>query len=183
MPDPVFALPHVYEVESEVPPGVWASVRDAICAGVPEDIVIRRAGVRQMWLRARANREKWMTPQRRMAILAEYRLDDPERVARVKQDLDIAAAALSADEGIKHRAEIVSLARSKIKESVPDLPAPRNWKELDIADKMARRAFGMEDGPQHTSMIQISLLDGSMEVEDAPRETPMVWEPEAADSE
>lgn len=161
---------------SDIPEEVWVHVRDAICAGVDQTLVAHRTGVSERWIESRAARENWLTPARREAVMKLYQLDDPERLARIKDDLTIAAAALSAERVLEHRAMVATMASTKMKEGQADIEAPRSWKEMDIADRMARRALGLDDGPQTANVIQIGSLD-SLNVEDAPvYNTPVQWE-------
>jgi hypothetical protein len=161
---------------TDVPDAVWLHVRDAICAGVDATIVSNRTGVSERWIEMRATKENWLTPARRELIMKQYQLDDPARLARIKDDLEIAAAALSAEKIIEHRAFVATMASTKMKEGQADIEAPRSWKEMDIADRMARRALGLEDGPQTANVIQIGSLD-SLNVEDAPvYNAPVQWD-------
>lgn len=152
---------------TDIPNDVWLHVRDAICAGVDPTLVSSRTGVAENWIHARAKREDWLTPERRQLVIDQYQLNDPEKLARIKDDLSLAAAALSAEKVLEHRSFMAGLATSKLRQGEPDLVAPRTWKEVDIADRVARRAFGLEDGPQTSNIIQIGSLD-SAAVEDAP---------------
>lgn len=99
--------------------------------------------------------------------MKQYQMDDPVRLARIKDDLEIAGAALSAEKVLEHRAMVATMASSKMREGQADLEAPRSWREMDIADRMARRALGLDDGPQTANVIQIGSLD-TLNVEDAP---------------
>lgn len=161
---------------SDIPNDVWLHVRDAVCAGVDMTLVSSRTGVAESWIQARAKKEQWLTPERRQQVIDQYQLNDPEKLARIKDDLSLAAAALSAERVLTHRSFMAELATTKLKEGQADLVAPRTWKEVDIADRVARRAFGLEDGPQTSNIIQIGSLDSSA-VEDAPTYDAQVeWE-------
>lgn len=165
-----------YLLLSDVPEAVWLHIRDAICAGVDSVLVSTRTGVSERWIEARAEREQWLTPARRDAVMRQYQLDDPVRLARIKDDLEIAGAALSAEKVLEHRAFVASMASGKMREGQADIEAPRSWREMDIADRMARRALGLDDGPQTANVIQIGSLD-SLNVEDAPvAHAPVQWE-------
>lgn len=156
----------VYESVAFVPDPVWTSVRDAVVAGVPYRIVSERSGIPEKWIRARADAQDWMTPERKSGIIEQYGLHDPEVLARVKSDLDIAAAALTADEALKHRAMVATRTGELLKTAFDGgmLEPPNKWKDAKIADDMARRAFGLEDGPQVQQIIQLGALT---EVQDA----------------
>lgn len=45
-----------------------------------------------------------------------------------------------------------------------ELPAPRSWKDLDIADRVARRAAGLDDsdGVKVNVLINLQILNGSV---------------------
>ena len=144
-----------------VPEPVWREIRDAYVAGVDVSMISSRTRVPEHWINARANREEWLSPARREEIVMQYGMHRPEQLAQIKRDLSLAAAAVTAEKALEHRALVANMAHNKLREAEADLPAPRNWKEADIADRMARRAYGLEDGPSVQAVVQIGSLDAS----------------------
>lgn len=158
--DPAKPALHVYESVAHIPDPVWTSVRDAVVAGVPYRIVAERSGIPEKWLRARAEAQGWLTPERKESIITQYGLTDPDTLEKVKSDLDIAAAALTADQALRHRAMVAGKAGELLKVALEGgvLEAPSKWKDAKIADDMVRRSLGLEDGPQVQQIIQLGAL-------------------------
>lgn len=150
-----------YDRVALIPEPIWREIRDAYVAGVDVTMISTRTRVPEHWIRQRAEREDWLSPQKREQIAMTYGLHRPEQLAQIKHDLSLAAAAVTAEKALEHRAMVANLAHGKLKDAQADLPAPRNWKEADIADRMARRAYGLEDGPSVQAVVQIGSLDNN----------------------
>jgi replicative superfamily II helicase len=146
---------------------VWTAARDACAAGVPIDIIARKAGIYKSWVEERAEAEKWMTPERREALLREYEVRQPAKVQEAIEDIAIATAALSSDKALIHRARIANLTSRKIEQAERTIAAPKTWKELQIADNMARKAHGLDEDSKPAAMVQLNLLSTTSTVEDA----------------
>ena len=146
---------------------VWTAAREACAAGVPLDIIARKAGIYQSWVEEKAETDGWMTPARREALLREYEVKQPAKVQEAIEDLAIATAALSSDKALLHRAQVARIATSKLTQAERTIPAPKTWKDMQIADNMARKAFGLEDDAKPAAMVQLNLLSTTSTVEDA----------------
>lgn len=157
-----------YERLGSVPDSVWIHIREAVAAGVPIDTVSSRSGVPENWIRARAEKQGWLTPERKEQIIAEYGLMDPDNLGKIKDDLALAAAAVSADKALQHRAMVAEKTHDALKEAFESkvLIAPMTWKDAKIADDMARNAFGLNDGPKQQTVIQLGALSEVAEVQD-----------------
>lgn len=140
-----------------VPQAVWAAVRDAVVAEVPMPLIEARTGVREAWIQRKATDEDWLTPARRREIAASYGLENSETLSRVKADLSFAAAALTAERALEHRAFVVGLVTEKMQQA--DVAPPSTWRDMDVADRMARRSLGLDDGPSINALIQLGSLD------------------------
>ena len=56
----------------------------------------------------------------------------------------------------EHRQRMLALATNAL--SKASLPPPKNWRYAETANKIARRAAGLEDGEQGRQLVQIALL-------------------------
>lgn len=154
-----------FSTVEDVPDPVWAAAREAAAAGVPISAIALRAGLTKSWIEARARQEKWMTPERRAALLREYETKDPEMVQKAVDDIVLATAALSSDRALLHRGKIADLTARKLEEASRTIAAPKTWKDMQVLDTMARKALGLEDDAKPTAMIQMNLLSTTATVE------------------
>jgi hypothetical protein len=72
-----------------------------------------------------------------------------ERVSQI-------AAETWAEKAEAHRRKMYALASDALAQA--KLPPPKNWRDVETADKIARRAAGLEDGEQGRQLVQIALL-------------------------
>lgn len=157
--------PVKFSTVEDVPDQVWAAAREAAAAGVPLAAIASRAGLGKSWLEARSRQEKWMTPERRAALLREYEAKDPAMVQQAIDEITLATAALSSDRALLHRGKIADLTAKKLEEATKTIAAPKTWKDVQILDTMARKALGLEDDAKPTAMIQMNLLSTTATVE------------------
>ena len=121
-------------------------------------------GVPSATIRKRASLEHWPTPtaiQRRIeayrakqAQLADKRQEEhgKEReeplvnASQLSQGIDSRSVIADswADRGEIHRALAFQMAHEGLKRAAQKCPVPKDWQEIDRADKMARRAAGLE---------------------------------------
>lgn len=158
--DPAQAAPEQYSSVALVPDAVWSHIRDAVVAGVPISVVSNRSGVPEQWISVRSEAQKWLTPERRERIIQQYGLTNPETLAKVQSELDLAAAAVSSDRALKYRAMVAQNAGRLLETALEGgvLEPPTKWKDAQIADNMVRKAFGLEDGPEVQQIIQLGAL-------------------------
>jgi hypothetical protein len=156
-----------FRSKDDVPQDVWAAARDAVACGVPIETIARRAGIYKTWVEERAAAEDWLTQEKRDRILQMYEQDRPDKVTEIVEDLALASAAVGSDRALIHRSRIASLANQKLLESERIIQAPKTWKDLQILDNMARKAFGLDEDAKPAAMIQLNLLNTGATVEDA----------------
>lgn len=158
--DPAQPAPEQYSSVALVPDAVWMHIRDAVVAGVPVSVVSNRSGVPEQWITVRAEAQKWLTPERRERIIQQYGLTSPGTVEKVMDELELAAAAVSADQALKYRAKVAKKAGQLLVDALENgvLEPPTKWKDAQIADNMTRKAFGLEDGPEVQQIIQLGAL-------------------------
>lgn len=117
----------------------------------------KKYGVSQKTISKRANRNKWPIP-RVIAKQIQGKLEQAVERQAIKW----------ASKGDRHREVVFNLAHESLKKMKPK--APKNFREAESADKMARRAAGLEvaDVNQQT-LIQINeAIDAHVTSADEP---------------
>lgn len=61
-----------------------------------------------------------------------------------------------AEKAEAHRQHMFNIATKALKSA--SVPAPRNWKDMETADKIARRAAGLDDEGGQKTLVNIGLL-------------------------
>lgn len=148
--------PHMTEIP-------WEEIKKACCEGMTFAEAGRKFNVKDATIRKRALRKQWPTPhevgKKAKAIAAQAD-------ATGKTALELAAVAVAAtlaERGEKHREEVFEKASGALKKA--KLKPPRNWKDADIADKMARRAAGLDNLESVSqTLIQINECAADEEV-------------------
>jgi len=145
-------------------------------------------GVKPDTIRKRAEREKWPTPKAVTAKMQELQATQPgnqESVPQSKPDngkalvpvqsqpLEVVEADMSQpiqllqamaeswlQKGEEHRALAFRIAHDALKKlSKKRVPLSADWQEVDKADKMARRAAGLDDGEKTKVNVELNLVN------------------------
>jgi hypothetical protein len=90
-------------------------------------------------IRKRAQRYSWPLPK----VIAKAAAKSPARQKRVNQAIIARKAETWEEKGEAHRQVVFDKAHTALKKMKPT--PPRNWREAEAADKMARRAAGLEN--------------------------------------
>lgn len=124
----------------------WEVIERECIAGLSFPDAERKFGVKADTIRKHARRGQWPTPY---AIVRRAR-----ELAKPSRALDSAAESWN-ERGEKHR----ELAFEKTNESIKKfrIRAPANFRELEAADKVARRAAGLENAETiQQTLVQIN---------------------------
>jgi hypothetical protein len=123
----------------------WTPIELAVTGGLSFSEAAERFGVKEDSIRKRAGRHRWILPKALSRIVRNKLEKAVEKVA----DDWIAA-------GESHRKVAFDLAHESLKKMKPH--APKNFREADAADRIARRAAGLDnsDMTQHTTLIRIN---------------------------
>ena len=127
----------------------WPTIERLAITGIPMEELAKRYEIGAGTIRKRAFDKKWPIPSKIKRLAREQGL----KVTDGNESLKIAA------ESLQERAEAYSLTifnkvSSLAKKGLSNVPIPQNWKELDTADRMARRAAGLDKPAQN---VQINL--------------------------
>jgi hypothetical protein len=138
----------------------WDAIRIEFAHGVSIPELAKKYDISDGTLKARCSREKWveMRPEFHATIATDAVLDAAKQGAKV-------AAQSWMERGESYRRMIFEKT-SKLMEQATLAP-PKNWKDADVADKMARRAAGLDNlETQVNTIIGIgSLEDGPMKAD------------------
>ena len=148
----------------------WRSVEAAVCAGMGYTEAAKRFGIRSPHaIIMRARRNRWPVPSRikertralQLSVKARAEANEEQRDCNEKS---IEALAESWQErGEQHRIAAFRAAHNAFLKAC--LPAPETWRELELADRIARRAAGLDsqDGRDPQKMVlNIALLGGGL---------------------
>ncbi len=150
----------------------WAEIRSASEQGVSDPDLQAKFGVSKNAIQQRRFREKWITP----ATIAQEALVQQARnkargmgnqsIVRGVSETPTAIAVVAstvAEKGEAHALRVLDFASRMTAEAIAGekVPTPSNWKELDTADRMARRAAGL-DKPQTNVQINVGGMFGAM---------------------
>ena len=124
----------------------WQPIRIAVMTGgLSYRDAAEKFGVKENTVAQRAKREGW-------------KVTDLER-AEVERAKALSGAVREswADRGEAHRRTMFDLASGAISKAT--VQAPKNWRDLETADKIARRAAGLEDADaQGRTIVNLALL-------------------------
>lgn len=111
-------------------------------------------GVKEFTIRQRSHRENWPV-QSRVSSEVKKRQENDQIIGKLADSW--------LEKGEQHRARAFGIA-TKAMEAVERKPLPlKDWSDLEKADKMARRAAGLEDeGVKVAIGVQVGLTTGRM---------------------
>ena len=124
----------------------WQPIRIAVMTGgLSYEEAAKKFGVKANTIGQKAKREGWKVTDLQKA-----------EVERAKA-LSSAVKESWAERGENHRRTMFDLASRAIEAS--SLAAPKNWRDMETADKIARRAAGLEDSDaQGRTIVNLALL-------------------------
>ena len=146
-------------MKSKVPSHVWAEVDQLLIAGCPVKEIAAKFNIRENSIYVHAKRHNIPTSATvRTAIQTAVK----GKVEALIEEWE--------RKGNQHRELVFDLAHKSLKKMKPR--APKNFREAEAADKIARRAAGLEvaDTKQQT-LINLHAIDVFEDVQEAPSGT------------
>lgn len=148
----------------------WDRIQEAAEKGVPLTEIAKLYGINADTIRVRSGRKKWATPKRLKTTLDKAsglqnrrvaenaatlaQLTDADQVQNPTGSATIDLETLSKEYQGKAARKLFTLINSSV------ILPPRNWKDLDIADKMMRRTLGLDDNEgKITSVVQLQVVN------------------------
>lgn len=142
----------------------WDKIKEVAEKGTPLVDVAKLFGISKDSVRMRSQRENWSTPKR-----IQQRLNKAAEVQsnRVKANQSLSRQIMAAESGqiSPATASVVDIdqatkdyrnkgiAKLAMLLDQTIVAPPRNWKDMDIADKMMRRLLGIDDNEGKTNTI------------------------------
>lgn len=118
----------------------WLAIEQAVSAGLGFPEAEIKFGVKADTIRRRSARYKWVMPKHVAAVI------------RAKNEIAVQKAAENwLEKGEQHRTDAFKIASESVKKFKPK--APKNFRELEAADKIARRAAGLDTGEVHVQTL------------------------------
>jgi hypothetical protein len=121
----------------------WLAVKTCYLAGMSTNDIADKFGINRDTISIKAWKMGWNKVRKL-----------PDNIAADKGLVEKVADMLEHDwktKGSAHRRLVFEKANSALREA--NLPAPRTWKDAQIADSMARKAAGLEDAENTKSTI------------------------------
>lgn len=136
-----------------IPKEVWDAVKVSYLAGVSVKEISRQYGIPEKTVSTKAFKAGWSK------IIKE----SVKTVVPDDKILEKTADLLESEwrsKGAGHRAHVFKIAHEALKKA--SLPAPRSWKDAQIADNMARKAAGLDEERGNTAVINIGWMHGTI---------------------
>jgi hypothetical protein len=147
-------------------PETWQAVEKAVCAGMGYTEAARRFGIHSPHtIMMRARRNKWPVParikQRTLALqqAVTRRAEAYEALRERNQEITETIAESWAEKGERHRAHAFEMATKALQKAAnQDLPL-HDWQDIDRADKIARRAAGLDNDKSAKVSVSLNLVN------------------------
>jgi hypothetical protein len=125
----------------------WTAIETQITSGAmtyPE--AAEHFGIPENTIRKRASRKRWRTTQRTLKRLVTKQVQK-----QVEKTVASAAIAISASEIEAHKRKVFDITSKSIAKF--RAKAPKTFRELDSADKIVRRAAGLQDDQTQVGVL------------------------------
>lgn len=135
-----------------IPKDTWNAVKVCYLHGMNPKEIAKRFGMPENTIYTKISKEKWHQIKKE-AVAQEPTPEAIEMVAQVMEE-DWRA------KGAAHRSMVYEMATKALKSA--SLPAPRSWKDAQIADNMARKAVGLDEEKGNTAVVNIGWMHGTI---------------------
>ena len=136
-----------------IPKEVWDAVKVSYLSGMTCKQISQRFGIPEKTVSTKAFKAGW----------SKVIKDSINSVVPDEKILEKTADILESEwrsKGAGHRAHVFKIAHEALKRAT--LPAPRSWKEAQIADNMARKAVGLDEEKGNTAVVNIGWMHGTI---------------------
>lgn len=147
-----------------IDPEVWVAIRDGYEQGIATEDLAWKYGVPVKTIDNVAARDKWNRAPRR--IRAEVARSDEIRLEMICQEKNLPVPPRETnwiDEAAKYRTMMFDKVKKALDAAVPE--APKTWRDIEIADRIARKAAGLESGESTVVQTIIPIGKGDFNVE------------------
>jgi hypothetical protein len=133
----------------DIPKETWDAVKVAYLAGLTAKEIAAQFNIQEKTVATKICKAGW-----NKVIRESLKSVTPDTTI-----LEKTAELLESEwrnKGAAHRAHVFKIAHDALKKS--RLPAPRTWKDAQIADNMARKAVGLDEERGNTSVINVGFM-------------------------
>lgn len=153
----------------------WEAIKTLVSSGVSFKEVADNTGVAWESIKKRAQREKWPYPaavarraKEMMASVNKPLVRTDQSVPSVpKADSELDLQSIVADSWLEkaenHRVLAFNLAHGALKRA--KVPVIRGWRDIETADKMARRAAGLDSTEGQTVNVGLTLVNQRLTID------------------
>ena len=141
----------------------WDAIRIEFSHGMTIPCLSTKYGVSEGTLKARSAREKWieMRPETHATPVAHDATEARPTLLETTKQAAKQVGKTWAERGESYRSMMFEKTSALMQQAT--LSPPKNWKDADIVDKMARRAAGLDN-----LETQVNTIIGIGSLEDAP---------------
>lgn len=136
-----------------IPKSVWDAVKVSYLAGLSVKEISRQYGIPEKTVSTKAFKAGW----------SKVIKESVKTVVPDDKILEKTADLLESDwrnKGAGHRAHVFKIAHEALKKA--SLPAPRSWKDAQIADNMARKAAGLDEERGAVAVVNVGWMHGTI---------------------
>lgn len=139
-----------------IPKEVWAAIKQGCLAGLPLEELSTKYAVNFDTIRVRAERLGWLVPRKLGQEVARQLENAPSSTISEKKP----SAPARRRDWVEAASEYRNMIMDKLEVAVQgmNLESPKTWRDAEIADRMARKAVGLESG--ETTVVQTIIPIG-----------------------
>jgi transposase len=142
----------VGKIRTNIPKERWDSVKVCYLNGMHPKEIAKRFSIAENTVYTKIGKAGWYKIKKE-AIAQEPQPQAIEELAQVlEEDWKSKGAA--------HRSMMYEIAHKALKSA--SLPAPRSWKDAQIADNIARKATGLDEEKGNTAVVNIGWMHGTI---------------------
>lgn len=136
-----------------IPKEVWDAVKVSYLSGMTCKQISARFGIPEKTVSTKAFKAGW----------SKVIKESIKTVVPDEKILEKTADILESEwrsKGAAHRAHVFKIAHEALKRA--SLPAPRSWKEAQIADNMARKAVGLDEEKGNVAVVNVGWVHDTL---------------------
>jgi hypothetical protein len=144
------SVPTLPTRKKRIPKEIWEAVREGVLNGVSFDDLAHKYCIPVQTIRARASTKSWTTPNKFRNEVARQMTVSAEKLSAPAPTVPDWVDAAS-----KYRQMLFEKVRIAVE--AMELESPTTWRDAEIADRIARKAVGLESGEVNVVQTIIPL--------------------------
>ena len=139
----------VGKIRTNIPKETWDAVKVVYLSGMSCKDIAENFGILENTVQIKVCKEGW---NKIMKESIKSVTPEPKALEKVADMLESDWKS----KGAGHRVHVFKIAHEALKRS--QLPAPRSWKDAQIADNMARKAVGLDEERGNNAIINVGWV-------------------------